>query len=156
MSEENSVQATAAPRALGRVLFVSGRGDDDLQRQLWGNCDEVVTAGLGEAMWLWPLSGFDLVLIEARGQPETGIELCRRIKSDCRTQRVALLLGDRSGMLPHRFEADAVVSGAPSPKQLLAVFRLLLAQRPFPAPGEVRKRPVRESGPTAAVRKTTA
>jgi hypothetical protein len=137
------------------VLFASEPGDefDSLQKALWVNGCEVVPVGLGEALWLWPMSGYDLVLIKAKEDPETGIELCCHIKRECPAQRVALLLGDRAGILPHHFEADAVVSGTPSSTEFIAVLRLLLA--PEPSAGVTRKavqrsggrRPVPEAAP---------
>jgi len=105
---------------------------------------------------LWPLVGFDLVLIDAREQPQIGIELCRHIKSSCSTQRVALLLGDRTGTMPHHLEADIVWSGAPTAMQLLAAVRQLLAPASFCASADVPKRPARTSVKAEPARKTSA
>ncbi len=114
---------------LGRVLFASPPGDgcEAVQKQLWTHSCDVVTAGLGEALWLWHLSAYDLVLI--RAVPETGIELCRQIKADDPTQRVILLLDDNDDPRPYHSEADAVLCGEPSKTKLLAILAMVFSRR---------------------------
>lgn len=126
-------QSPAKSRGEGRVLFASGGGGPetcDLPLQLSASGYAVETVGIEEARWLWPLEGYDVLLVDATEQPVGALELCRHVKNSSSEQRVMLLFGDRTGAVPHRFHADAVLSGTPTPDQFLAVVRLLLAAKP--------------------------
>ncbi len=130
MSGEALHQAAAEPRTNGRVLLVSTglTGErEELSALLLSVGYRVDATGLGEARWLWPMLGYDVVLIEASERSEAGIELCQDIKNCTARQRVVLLLGNRTGMLPRRFAADAVLSGPPTNTHVIAALHLLLA-----------------------------
>ncbi len=148
MSDEELNQTSSAAQATRRVLFVSACTTGEpvvLRQELLNSGYQVEAAGVGEALWLWPLPGYDLVLIDATEHPETGVELCRHIKHSSPAQRVALLLGDRTGTVPHRLEADAVWSGVPTPGQLLGAVHLLLAPSLFCVLGDTLKKPPQTS-----------
>ncbi len=159
MSDEEVNQTFSAAQATRRVLFVSAWTTGEsvvLRQELLDGGYQVETTGVGEALWLWPLPGYDLVLIDATERPETGVELCRHIKYSSPAQRVALLLGDRTGTVPHHLEADAVWSGAPTPTQLLGAVHLLLAPSLVWAPGDVLKKPAQRSVLEEHAKKTSA
>ncbi len=148
MSDEELNQVFSAPKATRRVLFVSACTSGErvgLRQALLNGGYQIEATGIGEALWLWPLPGYDLVVIDATEQPQIGVELCRHIKNSSPAQRVAVLLGHRSGTVAHHFEADAVWSGAPTPTQLLGAVHLLLAPSSFCALGEAPKKPAQTS-----------
>ena len=123
-------ERSSAPTCDRRLLLASNRSDAKsltLQQELSTDGCDVSTVGVGEALWMWPLAGYQLVVIDAKIQPELGIDLCRYIKHTSPAQRVALLLGDRTGMVPRRFDADAVLAGDPSTTQLVGILHLLLS-----------------------------
>lgn len=63
-----------------------------------------------------------------------GIDLCRHIKHSRPNQQVALVLGDRAGIVSRRFDADAVFAGDPTVTQLVAALRLLVPDvQPVPS-----------------------
>lgn len=136
-----------APDSEGRVLFACGGATSEvgaLPLQLQADGYRVETVGIQEALWMWPLDGYDVLLVDATEHPVGALELCRHVKAASSEQRVVLLFGDRTGAVPHRFHADAVLSGTPTRDQFLAVVRLLLAAQP------AAKRVVRMSVPGAA------
>ncbi len=121
------------PDGEGRVLFACGGATSEigeLPLQLTADGYRVETVGIQEALWMWPLDGYDVLLVDATAHPVGALELCRHVKASSSEQRVVLLFGDRTGAVPHRFHADAVLSGMPTRDQLLAVVRLLLAAEP--------------------------
>ncbi len=125
----------------GRVLFACGDASSqicEVPLQLMENGYRVETVGIQEALWMWPLEGFDMLLVDATAHPEGALELCRHVKASSSEQRIVLLFGDRTGAVPQRFHADAVLSGIPTRDQFLAVVRLLLA--PSPAAGKAPAR----------------
>lgn len=116
-----------------RVLFACGGATSEigeLPLQLTADGYRVETVGIQEALWMWPLDGYDVLLVDATEHPVGALELCRHVKASSSEQRVVLLFGDRTGAVPHRFHADAVLSGMPTRDQFLAVVRLLLAAGP--------------------------
>ncbi len=132
------------PDGEGRVLFACGDASSEiceLPLELMQNGYHVETLGIQEALWMWPLDGYDVLLVDATEHPVGALELCRHVKASSSEQRVVLLFGDRTGAVPHRFHADAVLSGRPTRDQFLAVVRLLLAAQP------AAKRVVRMSVP---------
>lgn len=136
MTNQQQGQDPGVRGAEGRVLFASGRGSSeawDLQHQLSAHGYEVQTVGIEEARWLWPLEGYDLVLVDATERPMSAIDLCRHVKNSSSAQRVVLLFGDRTGAVPHQFHADAVVWGIPTGDQFLSVVHWLLAPGPSSA-----------------------
>ncbi len=142
MSGESLHHAFTEPRASRRVLLVSPNlvGErEELLALLSDDGYQVDLIGMGEARWLWPLPGYDVVLIEASGQSQAGIELCQDIKDCSARQRVILLLGDRTGMLPRRFAADAVLSGPPANTHVIAALHLLFGRAPDA--GQARREP---------------
>ncbi len=117
----------------GRVLFACGDASSEICEvplRLMENGYRVETVGIQEALWMWPLEGFDMLLVDATAHPEGALELCHHVKTTSAEQRVVLLFGDRTGAVPHHFQADAVLSGTPTRDQFLAVVRLLLAPQP--------------------------
>lgn len=90
----------------------------------------VDAVGLGEALWCWPIDGYDLVLIDATDHPTDGVELCEYIKQSRPGQKVAMLVGHRSGRLPFRLNADAVLSGEPDGPELVRALNFLLREHP--------------------------
>lgn len=88
--------------------------------------DEV---GLAEALWCWPVEGYDLVLIDATEHPADGLELCDYIKKTRPAQKVAMVVGNRSGRFPMRSSADAVFAGEPGGPELVRAIRFLLQER---------------------------
>lgn len=133
----------------GRVLFAMGGVNSEigeLPLQLTADGYQVETVGIQEALWMWPIEGFDVLLVDATEHPIGALELCRHVKSSSLEQRVVLMFGDRTGAMPHRFLADAVLSGRPSRDQFLAVVRLLLAAEPA-TPRVVPMRTARPEAP---------
>ncbi len=115
------------------MLFALGGADSQigaLPLQLTADGYQVETVGIQEALWMWPIEGFDVLLVDATEHPVGALELCRHVKSSSSGQRVVLMFGDRTGAMPHKFLADAVLSGSPSRDQFVAVVRLLLAAEP--------------------------
>lgn len=88
--------------------------------------------GLGETLWSWPIDGYDVVLIDATDGPVDGVELCEYIKQLRPQQKVAMLVGHRSGRLPFRLHADAVFSGEPDGPELVRALRFLLRDHASP------------------------
>jgi DNA-binding response OmpR family regulator len=130
-----------------RVLFALGganSGIGEFPLQLTADGYQVETVGIQEALWMWPIEGFDVLLVDATEHPLGAMELCRHVKSSSSEQRVVLMFGDRTGAMPHRFQADAVLSGTPSRDQFLAVVRLLLAAEPAAQRAVPMKAPRRE------------
>ncbi len=153
MENELAGQELPVPRGEGRVLFACGQSLSEaceLPLQLSADGYEVQTVGIEEARWMWPLEGFDVLLVDATEQPVGALELCRHVKNSSSEQRVMLLFGDRTGAVPHKFHADAVLSGTPTRDQFLTVVRLLLAPKP------AAKRLIPMKGPVSASAKGTA
>ncbi len=92
----------------------------------------VDAVGLGEALWCWPVDGYDLVLIDATENPMRAVELCEHIMQSRPRQKVAVLTGDRGGRLPFRLNADAVLSGEPEGPELARALHFLLRERSGP------------------------
>ncbi len=126
-----------------RVLFAGSRcGAEpcEVREQLSEHGYQLEIVGIEEALWLWPIEGFELLLIDATSQPLRAIELCRHVKRSPASPKVVLLFGDRTGAVPHRFDADAVLSGTPTREQLLAVLHLILAPSPYAENEPARRR----------------
>ncbi len=92
----------------------------------------VDAVGLGEALWCWPIDGYDLVLIDATENPVRAAELCEHIKESRPRQKVAVLSGDRGGRLPFRLNADAVFSGETEGPELARALHFLLREHSGP------------------------
>lgn len=132
------------PHPDARVLFVSTRTPAepcDLRQQLSDDGYVVETVGIQEALWLWPIEGYDVLFIDATEQPVGALELCHHVKSSAAHQRVVLMFGDRTGAMPHHFDADAVLCGEPTRDQFLAVVHLLLARGSTPQRGAAPVQP---------------
>ncbi len=92
----------------------------------------VDAVGMAEALWCWPIDGYDLVLIDATEQPGEGAELCDYIKQSRPGQKVVMLVGHRSGRLPFKLKADAVFSGEPEGPELARALHFLLREHSSP------------------------
>lgn len=90
----------------------------------------VDAVGLGEALWCWPIDGYDLVLIDASEHAAAGLELCEYIKQSRPGQKVAILVGDRAGRFPFRLKADAVLCGKPDGPEVVRAVDFLLREQP--------------------------
>jgi CheY-like chemotaxis protein len=88
--------------------------------------------GMAEALWCWPIDGYDLVLIDATDHPAEALELCEHIKRSRPRQKIALLLGNRSGRLPFRTNVDAVFTGEPDGRELAHALHFLLREQSSP------------------------
>ncbi len=86
----------------------------------------VDAVGITEALWCWPVDGYDLVLIDATERPSDGVELCEYIKQSRPRQKVAMLVGQRSGQVPFRLNADAILSGEPDGLELVRAVDFLI------------------------------
>ena len=94
----------------------------------------VDAVGLQEARWCWPIEGYDLVVIDATEDPVDSLELCEHIKKSRPGQKVAILVGHRSGRLPFRLNADAILSGEPDGPELVRALNILLRESSGLAP----------------------
>ena len=90
----------------------------------------VDAVGITEALWCWPIDGYDLVLIDATEHLHEGLELCEYIKKLRPKQKVAMLVEGRSGRVPFRLNADAVFSGDPDGPELVRAVNFLLRDHP--------------------------
>ncbi len=126
--------ALAASDRRGNLLLV-GNGAAARRRtseNLAARGYAVDAVGLAEALWCWPIDGYDLVLIEATEHPSDGLELCAYIKQSRPAQRVAMLVGNRSAQMPSRGLADAVFSGEPDGPELVRALDFMLGEHLTP------------------------
>lgn len=128
------MDALRDPQAVPNLLLV---GDRQARRiaAAEGSSPEacaVDEVGLAEALWCWPVDGYDLVLIDATEHPADGLELCDYIKKTRPAQKVAMVVGNRSGRFSLRSSADAVFAGEPDGPELMRAIRFLLQERPDP------------------------
>ncbi len=112
----------------GRVLLVSSSSTDDdhLRRQLQNAGYDVEFAGVEETRWLWPMDGYEVLVVDGSARPMQSIELCRQLKSWHPSQRIMLIFGERTGAARHQMDADAVIVGRPTDLQLRWIMKLLL------------------------------
>ncbi len=139
---KNVAPVAKAPQRILLASCWNASAAGDYRQQLCEDGFEVEPVGIDESRWLGPVEGFDLVLVDATEEPVAAIELSGYIKQSSPRQRVALLLGDRAGTMPHHFEADAVLSGTPTPDQFLGIMHLLLVSTSA-APGAAARKPPR-------------
>ncbi len=92
----------------------------------------VDAVGMAEALWCWPIDGYDLVLIDATKAAIDALELCEYIKQSRPAQRVAMLVGNRSAQMPFRSLADAVFSGEPDGPEMVRALDFMLGEHLSP------------------------
>ncbi len=125
MSEHN--MASAVRRSTIRVFLASPRTSSaawDACQQLSAQGYEVETAGIEETLWLWPLEGYDILLVDASKQPQPAIDLCHLVRNLSPRQRIVLMLGERTFEAPRPPEADAIVDSIAT--QFLPAVHLLV------------------------------
>lgn len=127
------ISALAASHCTANLLLVGNRPTVRTSANISVRGYAVDEVGIAEALWCWPVEGYDLVLIDATEHPSDGLELCEYIKKTRPKQKVAMLVGNRSGRLPLRLSADAVFSGEPDGPELARALNFLLREPPGPA-----------------------
>ncbi|HVP42920.1 MAG TPA: hypothetical protein VMS96_05780 [Terriglobales bacterium] len=134
--------ASVAPPATLRVLLASQRTPFDAcvgWQELSARGNLVETAGIEETLWLWPLEGYDVLLVDASDQPQEAMELCHLVKRMSPTQRVVVMLGEVTDADPQQFEADAILAAGPIESQFLSVADLLVPNWSLAAATDTRK-----------------
>lgn len=121
--------ASAARRLAIRVLLASQRTSSEAWeawQQLSAQGYEVETAGIEETLWLWPLEGYDILLVDASKQPQLALDLCHLVRDMSPRQRIVLLLGEQTPAALRPLEADAILAANPTEIQFLSAVHLLV------------------------------
>ncbi len=150
MSDE-SMASAGRPTAI-RVLLASQQTSSETWgawQELSAQGYEVQTAGIEETLWLWPLEGYDILVVDASKQPQLALDLCHLVRDMSPRQHIVLLLGEQTPAALRPLEADAILAANSIETQFVPAVHLLV---PSSRPGAGEKKSVQSARPSVEYR----